>query len=222
MPPKAEDAPAEMTDHDRVVGRVGITMFELGTMGTSLPIAPASAAPATPNTVSTPAVGIRYWFQRDMGFDFGVGINWTSTSTTTKNATTTNSTDVPSPLGLAFHAGLPIALYHAKHYSFLVIPEASVGFTSETVKGTGTAQDQDLSAWGLQIGARAGAEVHFGFIGLPQLALEGTLGLELQYGEVHWSSGNSSWGTGQWLLQTTVGPHPWSVFTDNIAATYYF
>jgi hypothetical protein len=215
-------SPEEMPDHDRFVGRLGITVFDLGTMGASLPIAPASTVPATPNSVTTPVVGIRYWFQRNMGFDLGVGINWSSGSTTVTSATNSTSTDVPSPLGLALHAGLPIAVYHAKHYSFLVIPEAAVGVTSETIKGTGGAQDQDLSAWGIQVGARAGAEIHFGFIGLPQLALQGTLGLLLQYGEIHWSSGTNSWGVGQWSLQTTVGPHPWSVFTDNIAATYYF
>ena len=208
-----------MTDHDRVVGRVGVTVFDLGT---GLPIAPASTTPAAPNYVTAPIVGIRYWFQRNIGVDFGVGIGWSSASTSTTTGGTTTSTDQPSPFGLAFHAGLPVALFHAKHYSFLIIPETSVGFTSETVKGTGAVQDQSLAGFGFQLGARTGAEIHFGFIGVPQLALQATVGLLLQYGQFNWSRGSDSWSTGQWSLGTTVGPHPWSIFTDNIQATYYF
>jgi hypothetical protein len=79
------------------------------------------------------------------------------------------------------------------------------------------------------IGARAGAEIHFGFMGIPQLSLQGTVGLAFAmdkgsttdsttaapFGDVETSHSRTS-------LQTSAGTNPWAIFTNGIAAFYYF
>jgi len=56
------------------------------------------------------------------------------------------------------------------------VPEGTIAFANGTIKsppaGTATVPDQELRGFKLDLGARAGAEIHFGFIGIPQLSLQ--------------------------------------------------
>ncbi len=218
-PPRAGHDQAtgeEESDHDRFVHHIGVTYFDIA----NLPIA---AAGGGAGTVSAPVGGVRYWLRRNLGLDLGIGIGWASASTTSVDAAgTSTSVDQPSPFGVAVHAGLPLAFAYGKHYSFLVVPETTLGLTSETVKNIG-APDTNLSGILYNVGARVGAEIHFGFIGIPQLALQGSLGLFLAYQQVKASQSGTSASTSNsiWSLSTTVGPNPWAIFTNNISATYY-
>src|SRR5262249_22988997 len=93
--------------------------------------------------------------------------------------------DVPQPSFYAFliHAGLPLALSSSTHYAFELIPEVNVGFggwsQDRPAVPAPAPQPQGFSGSGfhLDAGARVGAEIHFGFIGLPKLALQGSVGL---------------------------------------------
>ena len=83
-----------------------------------------------------------------------------------------------------------------------------------------------LSGFYFDIGARAGAEIHFGFIGVPELSLQGTVGLALQRQSVSATTtvagAESSVSDGTTRIGTSLQAPPWAIFTNNIAAIYYF
>ena len=157
-----------------------VNHFAFGYFGLSqLPIAGVGSGPggAVRDVVNAPVIGVRYWFNERVGIDGGLGFGLQAGSTETVTPTTDVNADKPDKWGLGFHAGVPLAFAHATHYVFEVVPEANVGFTSGSIKGPPGAPDQSLSGFRLDLGARVGAEVHFGFIGIPQLALQASIGL---------------------------------------------
>lgn len=167
--------------------------------------------------VNASIIGGRYWFSTKMGLDAGLGFATGGTTTTVGDT----ETEVSDPFALALRVGLPFALLDSRHFVFQVVPEATFGFTSNTIQDAGG--DMDVSSVHFDLGARAGAEIHFGFIGIPQLALQAGVGLRFSH-----DSGSASQGgdevrsfssTG---LATTVGNNPWDIFTGNVAALYYF
>jgi hypothetical protein len=224
-PPQTSAAPAAEgpSDHDRVVGHVGVTYFDV----TNLPIAaPPPNAPPNAGSVSAPVVGVRYWLKHNLGLDLGLGIGWTSGSNSAKVGGTSQTVADPSfPFGFALHAGLPLVYANGQHYAFMIIPETTLGFASQTIKGMNGAPDSTYSGALFNIGARAGAEIQFGFIGIPQLSLTGSIGLVFSYQQLGYSSGSgameNSSSTSIFNLATTVPPSPWAIFTDAISATYY-
>jgi hypothetical protein len=236
-PPEAEaDKRAEgETDHDRVIGRFGVTYFDIASLPIANPIL-GGAGTLTSSTIAAPVVGIRYWLQRNLGIDVGVGLGFAGGSqesvTTNAGVTTDTTIDKLSTTGFAFHGGLPIAFAHGRHYSFLVIPELTFGVTSGTLKPTApaappgvnpvTPPEQDLSGFLFDGGVRVGAEVHFGFIGIPELALQASVGLSYRRSVFKWKSDVNSASDGTSTFGTDVQSNPWAIFTNNISATYYF
>jgi hypothetical protein len=225
---KADDGES---DHSKVVGR-----FAVGYMGVAqLPIAtglPGGGAGAPPRgNVPAPIIGARYWLSDLLGLDFGIGIGLTGGSTEVVNGATTTSTDKQSNFGMGFHAGVPLALASGKHFTWLVVPELNFGFTSGTIKFPappgGVAQpDIDLSGMLIDVGARAGAEVHFGFIGVPELSLQASIGLRFRRDQIKAKQNQAgvdvSASDGTNTLGTTVQDAPWGLFTNSLSAFYYF
>jgi hypothetical protein len=76
----------------------------------------------------------------------------------------------------------------------------------------------------LDVGARAGAEIQFGFIGIPQLSLQGDIGLRIENDSVDAKDKgtNLSYSQNQTTIGTVSGTNPWEIFTANVAALYYF
>jgi hypothetical protein len=235
-PPTAAAAPEPVAvdepipDPQRVIGHLGVTYFDI----TNLPIAnqfTGAGAPGpggiTSSTVAAPVVGVRYWLNSRIGIDGGLGLGLAGGSDQSVAGGTTTTVSKTSTTGFALHGGVPIALAEGKHYAFLAIPEFTVGFTTATYTpasmaagGTG-GPNQDLSGFLLDIGARVGAEIYFGFIGLPQLALQASLGLSYRRSVYKWSSAGNSSSDGTNTFGTQVNADPWAIFTDAISATYY-
>jgi len=142
--------------------------------------------PGGGSSTDVPVIGGRYWLRDELGLEAGVGLNFGSN---------------PSRALLGVHAGVPYVLATASHFAFEVIPEADIGFAAQ--------KDQDFSFW-LHVGARVGAEIQFGFIGIPQLALQGTVGAGM------WVTDD------EFRLETTAQRSPWDIFTGGVAALYYF
>ncbi len=229
-PAKVVAAPAEKTDgddisdHEKVVGKFGV-----GYLGMSqLPIASGLTNNGLgQGTLDTPVIGVRYWLKERLGLDLGLGFGTTFGGTTVTNGNVETSTSAPAGLGVAVHGGVPLVLGHQKHYKFLIVPELNLGITKRTVE-TPNQPDVHLGGWRLDIGARAGAEIHFGFIGVPQLALQATVGLAFRHQA--WTAsrdaGNNqpeiSASISQNGIGTTVQSDPWALFTNNISAIYYF
>lgn len=212
--------------HSQVVNTFAITWFGVG----DVPI--ASGQGAARQTIATPAIGARYWLNEKLGIDAGLGFSQRSGSTETKAGGTTVTTDQPSSSAFWLHVGVPLALAHAGNFTFLVTPELNYGSSSGTIKGTPAmgmtpaGPDTDLSGSRILAGARAGAEIHFGFMGLRRLSLEGSVGLF--YDSQTWKASSTQNGTEvsakgtETVISTSSINQPWDFFRGNVAARYYF
>lgn len=210
------------TDHSKHVGRLGVGYFG----AFDVPISDASLAPATPAASATAhVVGVRYWLNESLGIDVGLGLGMTSGSTSVKVGGTTTDADTPSTLTFALKAGVPLALYHGKHYTFLIEPQLVYGHSGTTRKGTATNNaDDTYSGHHLTIGASAGAEISFGFIGLPMLALDATVGLGLDWRKGnHTDKGNNNEeNASSTTIATANLDQPWNIFRSTVSVFYYF
>ncbi len=208
------------SDHDQVVGRLAVGY--LGRRSMLVGIGIDAAGNIASNDIAAPVVGIRYWIDDSLGIDAGVGLNINGGSAEVDDGTNTVSTDLDSFTVFILHAGIPLSLASADHFSFQVVPEANVGI------GSGSAADGDIKHNGfhLDLGARAGAEIQFGFMNIPQLSLQGSIGVafELNSLKTDEDTGAADITTTANTTQfsTSVNDNPWNIFTSNVAALYYF
>lgn len=207
-PAAAPAAQNEPSDHSKVVGGFGATYFgqfnvPYGTLA---------------NTAATQIIGVRYWVTPGFAIDGGFGLLTSSGST--KSGSTTN--DAPSLFGFSLKGGVPIALLAAPHYTFFIEPQILFGTASKSTRPPGGDETKDTGTH-IALGATAGAEIQFGFIGIPHLALDATIGLGLDL-----TSGSSKTGAAAEKSEsassfgTAAFASPWNIFTTNVAARYYF
>ena len=244
--PPAQAAPGD-SDHDQVVGSLGIGFLGRRSMlvgcanGGVCGGIPGAPFGAGVQEVGAPVIGIRYWMDQTVGLDVGLGMAISGSSLTVNPAQPPAATgDVPQASYYAFliHAGLPLALASSGHYSFQIIPEVNVGFGGWSQDAPALplpARQQGWSGSGfhLDVGARASAEIHFGFIGLPKLALQGSVGLLFAMNNTSSKDKELAAAPGAppppsevkvstTSFATTVQAAPWEIFTTNVAALYYF
>jgi hypothetical protein len=169
--------------------------------------------------ITIPALGLRYWVSETMGIDLGLGIGWTGGSTEAGGS----STDKDAVWGFVLQAGLPFALSTHRHVSFQVIPYAvyAHGQTSTSGGPTGGVA-ADFSGNRVDVGARAGLEVFFGFIGIPELSLSATLGAQFELRKYSADANGMTQSDTTIGFTTTVQNSPWDIFAGNVAARYYF
>lgn len=213
---RVEPADDGISDHEKYA----VGHFAIGYLGfTTIPL------DGMPAGVSAPVIGVRYWLNEKIGLDLGAGLGLTGGSTETTNGNVTTTTDKAGVFGLALHGGVPIALAHQKHYKFLVIPELNVAFAHMS-QAVPNQNDISHNGFHLDVGARAGAEIHFGFIGIPQLALQATIGAFLRTDHTSFSqdtpTGTNKGSDSTTSLGTSVQSDPWALFVNNISALYYF
>lgn len=202
------------TDHSRFVGD-----FAIGFLGVQS-IAIATDGVGGTAQVNAPVIGGRYWLDEGMGIDAGIGFVFASASATTEAGDTTTDTDAPQPAAFILHGGVPFALADSQYFVFELIPELNVGFAGNTINDG----DLKLRGFRLDIGARAGAEVHFGFIDIPQLSLQAGIGVNLAYQSTSATNedADTSFSQSSTTFGTNVGNDPWDIFTSTISALYYF
>lgn len=206
--------------HADAVGKFGIGFF--GT--TELPICDDPNAACGGGSLTAPSIGMRYWLTDLIGLEGALGFMTTSGTFSEGTAEQYER----SQTGFALHAAVPLALAYSGNFVFQVIPEMNFGLTSGTIYNNvppGAApNDQDISGMSFSLGGRAGAEIHFGFIGLPQLSLQGTVGLHMTFIS---RSGTRSTNMNEvshtnTIIGTSVQDSPWGIFAGNITAIYYF
>lgn len=222
VPPKNQFA----SDHDMWTGHMGISWFGVS----DIPLATGSPAgtaddpvlvPGAPTTVSTPAIGMRYWLSPKLGLDAGLGFMVTGGSI----RTTTSAADKQRVFAFLLHGGMPISLATGKHISIQLTPELNFGYATSSVEPPQSIDpppNASLSGMRLDVGARFGAEIHFGFIDVPELALEGSIGAFLTYQSTSASVGEAKATQSNFLFTTASFDNPWEIFTSLIAARYYF
>lgn len=204
---------SEKADHDLVVGKIGIGY--LGALNTPLG--------AGTNGLTAHIIGMRYWFNPGMGLTAGLGFGSTSGSASSNG----NNTDIPAATTFALKGGLPIALTTGKHYSFVLEPQFVFGYSMQTQNipnGGGTIEN---TGYRFALGATAGAEIQFGFIGIPELSLVGSVGLA--FDTVGGKTKNNPTGgastetaVSATSIATFTRENPWNIFAGNISAIYYF
>ncbi len=215
-------AVAGSSDHDSVVGRLAVgylgrngVRVDGGLNGVGVPVNGTQV-------VEGPIIGVRYWLSDMLGIDAGIGLGLASGSNTVGG----NSTDTPSAHLFMLHGGVPLSLASAGHFSFQVVPELNVGFaggSQDVPAAMGAAGTTNkVSGFHLDVGARAGAEIHFGFINVPQLSLQGSVGLRMNIDSQSSTLAGMDHKASQFGIGTTVGDNPWNIFTSNVAALYYF
>jgi hypothetical protein len=211
--------PAGTSDHDAMVGHLAV-----GYMGFSN--VPFGFLQDTGNIypdaqiARAPVVGVRYWFNSGLGLDAGFGLTTTFGSNSTPAAGgATTSTDASAPTAYVFHGGLPIAFAASNHYVFELIPEINFGYAQQAIL------NGDMSGMHFDMGARVGTEIHFGFIGIPQLALQASVGLKIDVNQTKTETtvaGVTSKSTSsRTVVGTTVYDNPWNIFLGNVSALYY-
>jgi hypothetical protein len=205
MAPAVEAGPSDLDPSVRrwAVGYAGISQVPVGS--------------PTVVDLTVPAIGLRYWASPTMGIDVAVGIGWAGGSTEAAGT----STDKDSVFGFVLQAGVPFALSTHRHVSFQIIPFAAIAHGQSTVMN-GTTYSTDVSGLRVDVGARAGFEVFFGFIGMPELALSATVGAQFEMKKYSAEQAGLSQSDTSLGFSTTVENNPWDIFAGNVAARYYF
>lgn len=223
MAPTTPVASDDRTDHQRAVSGVGVGLLSVAELRTLLPGPDYTLSPLT-----VPVIGIRSWANEGMGFQIGIGFN-TSSGRLKSDVAGDEDIDLPTIWGVALHGGLPFSLYSDKHYNLVLVPELNVGYaTGRTKDDANLPGDQGIkhSAWLAGLGLKIGAEVQFGMIDLPMLALQATVGAEVNYrsATVEAAEQGAIVTRRRWGLDASTASFsdPWDLFTSSIAALYYF
>src|SRR5690606_36430090 len=126
------------SDQSRWAGHVGIGFYGLH----AIPLPQASTNlidPADPNspfrlnvdditrTFATPAIGIRYWFTRDVGLDVAFGFRTQCGSDRSADPNGTRKSDLESQTTFLLHAGVPLVLGGGRHVSVQLVPDVKLG-----------------------------------------------------------------------------------------------
>jgi hypothetical protein len=215
------------SDHEMAVGQVGLAL--LGIM--SMPIVATELDEDTGYFVPrltedadlvAPTVGLRYWIGETLGIEVGFGMGFTEGTFEGPAATGTVETDLPETTAFTFHAGVPIALLSSRHFVFEVVPIGNGGYSKGTVYGDPTSDGKwDVSTMLLQVGCRVGAEIHFGFIDVEQLAVQASFGFQFSYLKATAKTEGITENSSRLSLGTTAGSNPWDLFSKSLSAIYY-
>lgn len=200
--PTADEVPAA-SDHDAVVGHVGIEARRFNPGPLPLTLQPGVGCPATGAgtaacQVTMGALAARYWWTRNLalnaGVAFGVG----------GGRDGTDSRD--TYFGVGPIVGISLLLGNWRHLAVSASPElAYVWFRPG---GAGGGPNMNM----LALRAALEAEVHLGFIGVPALSIGLLAGMGLQY--------QGAGDTRAWSVGVLGGDSIWGALS-NVFVRYY-
>jgi hypothetical protein len=170
--------------------------------------------------LNAPVIGVRYWMDASTGLDLGLGLALGTASNTVEMGNNKTDTDQPQPIVVIVHGGIPLALASSRHFTFEVTPELNLGYATNT-PDVGMAEVKQRG-FHVDIGARAGAEIQFGFLDMPELALQAGVGVALAIDNMSAEADNASYSESRTSFVTSSGENPWQIFSANLAAIYYF
>jgi hypothetical protein len=189
--PTADATPAP-SDHDAVVGHIGIEVrrFDPGPMPLALRPGygcPATGAGTAECQVAMGALAARYWRSRNLALNAGLAF----AAGGGRDGTVSRDTH----LGLGPIVGLTVLLGNWRHLAISATPEVAYVWFNPSLGDAG-------STTVLALHGALEAELHFGFVGVPALSVGLLAGMAFQYESVAetriWSvgvlGGNSVWG----------------------------
>jgi hypothetical protein len=166
--PTSDQTPAP-SDHDAVVGHVGVSARKVDTGPLPLSLRPGQGCAvdmSTPCTVTLGAVGARYWMNRNLALNGYLALGTGGGSL--------GSQDLDTYLGIGPIVGATLLLANWRHLAIGASPE--LGFIWFRPAGSGAG-----STLLLQMSASLEGELHFGFVGVPALSIGLQAGAALQY-----------------------------------------
>lgn len=199
------------SDHDRVVKKVGVGFQGIQAVA----LGPDAELPA-------PIVGVRLWPNAKRGLDLGVGLGGAGSNGVEEIGSTKLETKNGGAVAVALHAGVPLALANEGHFSLQVVPEGRVALALGGVPAPEGFDPTSFGGFSAQVGVRVGGEVHFGFIQIPRLALEGGVGTYVGIRTGWTQTGGDRASSFSWSLGSREIAKPWDIFTGSVSARYYF
>jgi hypothetical protein len=195
--PTADEIPAA-SDHDAVVGHVGIEVRRIDASPFSLDLGPNGCPSVEPQpcTVTLGAIGVRYWQTRNLALAGGLALGF--------GGGRDAGMGLDSYVGLGPLVGLSFLLGNWRHLAVAASPEASwIWF-----KPGGTGASTTI----VTLRAALEGELHFGFIGVPALSVGLVAGLGFHYVSV---GDARAWAIG------AVGPGSVRDVLSNLFVRYY-
>jgi hypothetical protein len=196
--PTADAEPAP-SDHDAVVGHVGIEVRRLAPAPFPLALRTPGGCPTAltaPCTVDVGAIAARYWMSRNLALGGGLALALGGGGDQGRSLDTF--------LGVGPVVGLSLLLGNWRHLAVSASPEASWLW----FKPGGGAPSTTL----VDVRAALEGELHFGFVGVPALSVGLIAGLGLRY--------ESTPDTRVWSVGVIGAGSVWGALT-NLFVRYY-
>jgi len=168
-PIPTSDAMPAPSDHDAVVGHVGIAARRLDPGPLPLALRPGQGCASdmsTPCTVTLGAVGARYWMNRNLALNGYLALGTGGGSL--------GGQDLDTYLGIGPIVGATLLLANWRHLAVGASPELTVVWFRPA--GGDTA-----STLLINMSAALEGELHFGFVGVPALSIGILAGAALNY-----------------------------------------
>jgi hypothetical protein len=197
--PTGDAAPAP-SDHDAVVGRLGISARRLDAGPVPLALRPGlgcAADAGVPCTVTVGALGARYWTSRNLALDGALAL--------AAGGGSTGSASLDTYLGVGPVVGVSLLLANWRHLAVLASPELAFLWFRPAGGDTSSTVMFDLQA-------AVEAELHFGFIGVPALSIGILAGGSVQY--------EAAPGLHVWSVGVIGGGSAWDALT-RLSLRYY-
>ena len=189
--PTADEHPAP-SDHDAVVGRLGIEARRMDVGKLPLALGPRGCPAATTAAgddcvVTMGVLGLRYWTTRNLAWNLGLAL--------AAGGGRDAGQSLDTYVGFGPVVGMSLLLGNWRHLAIAASPELALVWFRP---GGDTASSKLVQLRGALEG-----ELHFGFVGVPALSVGILAGLGFQYESVPdtriWSvgvlGGGSVWGT---------------------------
>ncbi|HSZ81090.1 MAG TPA: hypothetical protein VLA14_02355 [Polyangia bacterium] len=163
--PTADAEPAP-SDHDAVVGHVGIEVRRIDASPLAYDVLPASACPTRPScTVSLGAIELRDWQTRNFALTGGLALGF--------GGGRASGMASESYVGVGPIVGMSLLLGNWRHLAVAAAPELSyVWFTPNDGSSRTTL---------ITVRAAVEGELHFGFVGVPALSVGMDTGLGFRW-----------------------------------------
>jgi hypothetical protein len=194
------DASPPPSDHDAVVGRIGVSAQRLDTGPVPLTLRPGLGCATDAGvscTVTVGAFGVRYWTSRNLALNGALAL--------AAGGGSTPSTTLDTYLGVGPVVGLSVLLASWRHLSVLASPQLAFLWFRPAGGDTSSTVMFDLQA-------AFEAELHFGFIGVPALSIGLLAGGAVQY--------ESAPGVHVWTVGVIGGGSVWNALTA-LSLRYY-